>query len=51
VRDLERGGEPEAGAVSLVEADERRDLWQVEAYYDEAPRLTALAELGLDRPG
>jgi ribosomal protein L11 methyltransferase len=48
---LSEASEPEAGAVSLVEADERRDLWQVEAYYDEAPRLTALAELGLDGAG
>jgi ribosomal protein L11 methyltransferase len=48
---LSEASEPEAGAVSLVEADERRDLWQVEAYYDEAPRLTALAELGLDAAG
>jgi ribosomal protein L11 methyltransferase len=48
---LSEASEPEAGAVSLVEADERRDLWQVEAYYDEAPRLTALGELGLDAAG
>jgi ribosomal protein L11 methyltransferase len=48
---LSEASEPEAGAVSLVEADERCDLWQVEAYYDEAPRRTALAELGLDPAG
>jgi ribosomal protein L11 methyltransferase len=29
--------EPEPQAVSLVEADETRDLWRVEAYYEDAP--------------
>jgi ribosomal protein L11 methyltransferase len=40
--------EPEAQAVSLVEADERRDLWQVEAYYDDGPSPSALERLGPD---
>jgi ribosomal protein L11 methyltransferase len=48
---LSEASEPEAGAVSLMEADERCDLWQVEAYYVESPRLTALTELGLDAAG
>jgi ribosomal protein L11 methyltransferase len=39
--------EPEAQAVSLIETDERRDLWRVEAYYEEAPCLAALGRLGL----
>lgn len=43
--------EPEAQAVSLVEADERRDLWQVEACYDEAPSPAALEQLGPDAAG
>ena len=45
---LSEAGEPEAGAVSIVETDERRGLWQIEAYYEEAPSRAALAELGLD---
>ena len=45
---LSEAGEPDAGAVSVVEADERRDLWQIEAYYEEAPTGAALAGLGLD---
>lgn len=40
--------EPEPQAVSLVEADERRDLWQVEAYYEDAPSPAALERLGPD---
>jgi ribosomal protein L11 methyltransferase len=39
-------GEPEAAAVSLVEADEKRDLWQVEAYYEEEPSPDAFGDLG-----
>ena len=45
---LSEAGEPEAGAVSVVEADERRDLWRIEAYYEEAPSRAALAGLGLE---
>jgi ribosomal protein L11 methyltransferase len=40
--------EPEPQAVSLVEADEMRDLWQVEAYYEDAPSPEALERLRLD---
>jgi ribosomal protein L11 methyltransferase len=40
--------EPEPQAVSLVEVDETRDLWRVEAYYDDAPSLDALERLGLN---
>lgn len=40
--------EPEPQAVSLVEADEARDLWRVEAYYEEAPSPEALERLGLN---
>ncbi|HUF44963.1 MAG TPA: 50S ribosomal protein L11 methyltransferase [Aestuariivirgaceae bacterium] len=39
--------EPEAQAVSLIETDERLDLWRVEAYYEEAPCPEALGRLGL----
>jgi ribosomal protein L11 methyltransferase len=39
---------PEPQAVSLVEADEARDLWQVEAYYERAPSPAALEQLGLN---
>ena len=45
---LSEAGEPEAGAVSLIEADERQDLWRVEAYYEEPPSRASLAGLGLD---
>jgi ribosomal protein L11 methyltransferase len=45
---LSEAGEPEAGAVSLVETDQCRDLWQVEAYYGEAPSPALLARLGLN---
>jgi ribosomal protein L11 methyltransferase len=48
VRILEEADAPRAQAVSLVEADGRRDLWQVEAYYEEAPSRAALEDLGLD---
>ena len=48
VQILEEADAPRAQAVSLVEADERRDLWQVEAYYEEAPSRAALENLGLD---
>jgi ribosomal protein L11 methyltransferase len=40
--------EPEPQAVSLVEADETRDLWRVEAYYEDAPSPEALERLGLN---
>ncbi|MFW6077098.1 MAG: 50S ribosomal protein L11 methyltransferase [Hyphomicrobiales bacterium] len=43
---LVEAGEPEAAAVSLAEADERHDLWQVEAYYEEEPSPEAFADLG-----
>jgi ribosomal protein L11 methyltransferase len=39
--------EPEPQAVSLVEVDETRDLWRVEAYYEDAPEPEALERLGL----
>jgi len=45
---LEEAEAPEAQAVSLVEADERRVLWRVEAYYEVPPTPAALEELGLD---
>lgn len=48
---LGEAGEPEAGAVSLVETDARRDLWRVEAYYAAAPSRAALAQLGLEAAG
>jgi ribosomal protein L11 methyltransferase len=40
--------EPEPQAVSLVEVDETRDLWRVEAYYEDAPSPEALERLGLN---
>jgi ribosomal protein L11 methyltransferase len=40
--------EPEPQAVSLVEVDETRDLWRVEAYYEDAPSPEALEGLGLN---
>jgi ribosomal protein L11 methyltransferase len=40
--------EPEPQAVSLVEVDETRDLWRVEAYYEDAPSPEALDRLGLN---
>lgn len=43
---LDGAREPAALAVSVVEADETRDLWQVEALYGEAPSRDALAGLG-----
>ncbi|HUE44749.1 MAG TPA: 50S ribosomal protein L11 methyltransferase [Aestuariivirgaceae bacterium] len=39
--------EPELQAVSVVEVDESRDLWQIEAYYEDAPSPEALERLGL----
>jgi len=45
---LGEAGEPAAGAVSVVETDERRDLWQIEAHYEKAPTRAALENLGLD---
>ena len=45
---LSEAAEPQSQAVSLVEADERRDLWQVEALYEEAPSRAALSELGVE---
>lgn len=46
--ELSEAGEPQAGAVSLIEADEGRDLWRVEALYEEQPSPAALAALGPD---
>ncbi len=40
--------EPEPQAVSVVEVDEARDLWRVEAYYEDAPSPEALERLNLN---
>ena len=46
---------PEALAVSMVETDEARDLWRIEAIYGDEPDSTgiddALRRAGLDYPG
>lgn len=48
VQILEEADAPVAQAVSLVEADERRALWRVEAYYEVPPTPAMLEQLGLD---
>lgn len=41
------GVEPLAGAVSIIEVDERQGLWRVEAYYAEEPTTEAVARLAV----